>query len=108
MKNKEKGKGMTKVIVIAVLIILIFLLFPRRYSLKDGGSVIWGSIGYGCIYTIELRHKLPISVDERGYGYYENGVIISVLGITIFNNSSTDYSDIAIAPHDQYHESAPI
>ena len=70
--------------------------------------MIYASIGFGCIYRIEHRHRLPQTLDERGYGYYENGIVVSVFGVEVFNNASTDYDDLAIAPHDPYHERAPI
>jgi len=96
----KKQKSLKKIITITVLIaVAVFFLFPRRYSYLDGGSVAYGSFDLGFTYKVEQRHRLPSVVDADGYGYYENGTVISVFGIEIYSNAHTDYNDLAVAPH---------
>ena len=105
----KKQKSLKKIITITVLIaVAVFFLFPRRYSYLDGGSVAYGSFDYGFIYRVELRHRFPSEDDENGYGYYENGTVISVFGIEIYNNAKTDYNDLAVAPHSPDKEIVPL
>ena len=107
--SKEKPKDLKKITVTVIIVaIAIFLLFPRIYSFKDGGTVVYASFGFGIIYRVEQRHRLPSTVDENGYGYYENGTVISIFGIEIYNNAKTDYDDLAIAPHSPDKELAPL
>ena len=104
----KKQKSLKKIITITVLIaVAVFFLFPRRYSYLDGGSVAYGSFDLGFTYKVEQRHRLPSVEDADGYGYYENGTVISVFGIEIYNDVHTDYDDLAVAPHDPYNETAP-
>ncbi len=106
--NNDKKTGKKKyVIIFLVVFLILFLLFPRRYTYLDGGSVAYGSFGFGIIYKVEQRHGLPQTVDADGYGYYENGTVISIFGIEIYNNAHTDYDDLAIAPHDPNNETSP-
>lgn len=109
MKNTNKNTFNKKkfIVILLIVLLIIFMLFPRRYSYLDGGSVAYGSFDFGFIYRVEQRHRLPGAVDADGYGYYENGTVISVFGIEIYNDVHTDYDDLAVAPHDPYNETAP-
>ena len=73
-------------ILILLALIVVFIFFPRRHSLKDGGTVTYESCFSGVVYTIEQRHRL------QDNGYYENGIAIYIAGIEIFNNSEIDNS----------------
>lgn len=108
-QTTHKGKMATLrfILISLTALLIIFLLFPRKYTYLDGGSVAYGSVGLGFIYRVEQRHRTPSIVDADGYGYYENGTVISVFGIEIYNNAHTDYNNLAVAPHDPNHEIAP-
>ena len=100
-KNKKNIKK-KHIIILLIVLLIVLILFPRRYAYLDGGSVAYGSFDYGFIYRVELRHRFPSEDDENGYGYYENGTVISVFGIEVYNNAKTDYNDLAFAPHSTY------
>lgn len=74
------------VIIILLALMAVFIFFPRRHTLKDGGTVSYESCFSGVVYTIEQRHRLQ---DD---GYYENGIVIYIAGIEVYNDSSIDYS----------------
>lgn len=97
--NSKRSIKKKHIFFLIVVLLVIFFLFPRRYTYLDGGSVAYGSFDYGFIYRVEQRHRFPSKDDENGYGYYENGTVISVFGIEIYNNAKTDYNDLAFAPH---------
>ena len=80
----KKTKKIVLIVLLAVVAILNFLLFPRRYRVLDGGSVFYQSAGFGFIYSIEIRHELSRD-------YYEVGTVIQVFGKEIFNNTHLDY-----------------
>ena len=87
--KKTKTKKVIGIIsIVLVAIILGFILFPRRYELKDGGSVAYCSYGYGIIYQVENRNRIYI---EGDYSYYEIGTVVYVFGIEVFNNAHVDY-----------------
>ena len=87
--KKSKTKKVIGIIsIVLVAIILGFILFPRRYELKDGGSVAYCSYGYGIIYQVENRNRIYI---EGDYSYYEIGTVVYVFGIEVFNNAHVDY-----------------
>ena len=87
--SKEKPKDLKKITVTVIIVaIAIFLLFPRIYSFKDGGTVVYASFGFGLLYSVEQRHRL---YDEAGYAYYEIGTVITIFGIEVYNNAHVDY-----------------
>ena len=73
MKMKKKT-----IIVIIVVIILSALFIPIPMHLNDGGTVEYKAL----IYKISKVHRLAENL-EKGY---EDGVIIEVLGIEVYNN----------------------
>lgn len=101
---------MKKKIIIAI--IFIVLLTPIPLYLKDGGTVEYKAL----IYQITKVHRLVGDIN------YENGVIIEVLGMEIYNSvikdshqsfSAKQLSDMALEyffknttdllPKDEYH-----
>ena len=66
------------IIVIIVVIILSALFIPIPMHLNDGGTVEYKAL----IYKISKVHRLAEKM-EKGY---EDGVIIEVLGIEVYNN----------------------
>ena len=78
------------VIDIVMNAVLVFLLFPRRDRLKDGGTVTYESFWFGSIYSIEKLHEIYFD------GYYNSfrvGTIITVFGEEIYNSAHVDYSN---------------
>lgn len=65
--------------ILTFIIILFILIFPVKFSLKDGGTVIYQSLTY----SIHKVHS--ISEGMNGKDYWE-GTIIEVFGIEIYNN----------------------
>ena len=62
--KKTKTKKVIGIIsIVLVAIILGFILFPRRYELKDGGSVAYCSYGYGIIYQVENQNWIYVEGD---------------------------------------------
>ena len=88
-KNKDKKKSpISKAVIVAVLLLAVIVLFPRRKDLLDGGTVSYSSIGMGAVYEIECRHRLH---PEDGKIYNEVGTIISIFKKEIYNNVHVDY-----------------
>ena len=88
-KNKDKKKSpISKAVIVAVLLLAVIVLFPRRKDLLDGGTVRYSSIGMGAIYEIECRHRLHA---EDGRIYNEVGTIISIIKKEIYNDVHVDY-----------------
>ncbi len=84
--DKKRISKKEAVILIILFLVVVFIFFPRRKTLKDGGTTAYDSCFGGIIYTVEQRHRLQ---DD---GYYENGIVIYIAGIEVYNDSSIDYS----------------
>ena len=87
-QDKSNNKIIIIVISIAVCVLLAFLLFPRKYEFKDGGSVMYCSVAFGAIYKVEQRHRIYV---ENGYSYFEIGTVVTVFGVELYNNAHVDY-----------------
>ena len=61
-----------KLIIISVIVLLMILLIPVKYRIKDGGTIIYHSI----IYEIENVNNLE----------GDRGTIIRILSIEVYNN----------------------
>lgn len=72
---------MKKKIIVAISILLaIVLLCPIPMQLKDGGTVKYQAL----LYSISDVHRLTPSTESG----YEEGLIIEILGMQVFNNAS--------------------
>ena len=71
-------KKRTLIIVCILLLMLLFLL-PIPIRLKDGGSVVYTALLYQ---VQDVKRLAPV---ESGKGF-EDGLIVKILGIEIFNN----------------------
>ena len=92
---KKKHRKTTIVIIILVFVAFsVFLIFPRKYQLLDGGST--GYRGFMYIYSIEDRCSF-VSLD--GEYYYEKGTVITIFGIEIYNGTKIDTTQTAIGHH---------
>ena len=70
---------MKKKIIVAICIFLaIVLLCPIPMRLKDGGTVKYQAL----LYSVLDVHRLAPSTESG----YEDGVIIEILGMQVFNN----------------------
>ena len=69
---------MKKAIVVICILLIIALLVPIPMRLKDGGTVKYQAV----LYSISDVHRLAPSTP----GGYENGIIVEVFGIPIFNS----------------------
>ena len=72
MKNKKM------VILIAIVILLVLCLIPKKNQLKDGGSIEYNAI----LYTVTDVHSLN-EASETGY---DEGITVDILGFRVFNN----------------------
>ena len=67
-----------KIIKYIIIVIMLFLLIPTTNRLKDGGTVEWKSLTY----KITKVHSL----NKNQKTEYDDGIIIEILGLEIFNN----------------------
>ena len=67
-----------KVMVSIVIVLLIILLCPIPMRLKDGGTVKYQAI----LYSVSDVHRLAPSTESG----YEEGYVIEILGMQVFNN----------------------
>lgn len=71
-----------KIIRTAIIIITFVLLFPVKSQLKDGGTVEYQAL----LYKISKVHRLIPIEDMEKNKQYDDGMIIEILGIEVFNN----------------------
>ena len=64
-------------IVCILLVIILLITIPLR--LKDGGTVVYKALAY----SVSRVHRLASVKAEKEY---EEGIIIKVLGIEVYNN----------------------
>ncbi len=67
---------------IMVVIILLILLFPIRYQLKDGGTVEYKAL----LYKVSKVHSLTLVEEMENGKYYNEGIVVEILGFEIYNN----------------------
>ncbi|MBR3463423.1 MAG: hypothetical protein IKH20_12195 [Clostridiales bacterium] len=100
IKEKMKNKTVRIFIISLVVVLSVFVLFPRKFQLLDGGTT--GYRGFMTIYTVENRNRLTI---KNGETYYETGTVISVFGIDIIHIPSSDESKVTLGTHSSEVES---
>lgn len=74
-----------KAAIAVIAVILLILLFPIRYQLKDGGSIQYKSLAY----EITKVHSLISEEEMEKEGKvepYDDGYTIKILGFEIYNN----------------------
>ena len=69
-----------KLIVALFIVATIILLFPIPRQLKDGGTVEYHAI----LYSVKDVHRFH--PDLEAAKEYQEGTIIEILGIEVFNN----------------------
>ena len=68
-----------KNVYIVCVLLAIVLLIPIPLQLKDGGTVEYKAL----VYRVLKVHRLaPVELGKE----YEEGIIIKVLGIEVYNN----------------------
>lgn len=74
-----------KIITILVAIILLVLLFPIRNKLKDGGTVEYQAL----VYKVSKVKRL-IAIEEMEQAgkikEYDQGIVIEIFGLEIYNS----------------------
>lgn len=74
-----------KVKRVLFIVILLILLFPIRYELKDGGTVEYKAL----VYKVSKVHRL-ISIEEMEQEgkikAFDQGIVIEILSFEIYNN----------------------
>lgn len=66
-----------KLLICVVVICSIILLCPISFRLKDGGTVKYQAL----LYSISDVHRISHNSEDG----YEDGIIIEVLGMEIYN-----------------------
>jgi len=67
-----------KIAIILCVLLVVALLVPIPLRMKDGGTVKYQAV----LYSVSDVHRLAPSED----GGYEDGIIIEILGMQVFNN----------------------
>ena len=68
--------------IIVIILLLVFLLFPIRMNLKDGGSVRYKSL----VYEITKIHQH--TPDIASVKPYIDGFEVKILGMTIYRETN--------------------
>ena len=66
-------------VAIVCILLVIILLIPIPLRLKDGGTVEYKALVYR---VLKVHRLVPIESGKE----YEEGIIIKVLGIEVYNN----------------------
>ena len=67
--------------IAAVIIFFVVLLFPVRYQLKDGGTIVYKSLTY----SVEKVHSLTLMSEMQKTGkMYNEGVRIELFGVEVY------------------------
>ena len=69
-----------KTIMRICALLLVILLIPIPFHLKDGGTVIYRAITY----SVEVVHRLNPDIDSEQA--FLEGTIIKIFGIEVFNS----------------------
>ena len=67
-----------KILIVVIIVLLLILLIPIPMHLNDGGTVEYKALTY----RISKVHRLTGNLEKM----YEDGTIIEILGMEIFNN----------------------
>ena len=69
---------MKKLITVICILLVIALLLPVPMRMKDGGTVKYQAL----LYSVSDVHRLAPTAESG----YEEGIIIEILGVQIFNS----------------------
>lgn len=80
-------KKVINALICVVIAVLVVLLFPCVYVLRDGGSIVFESLTY----TVSKHHSMLYGWNNQ---YIENwywvGYTVEIFGKEVFDNSHTD------------------
>ena len=102
----EKKKELTigKVVLIILIAVFVFIMFPRRYSMKDGGTVYYGSWPAYIIYSVQRVHEL---VQENNRKYFRKGIRIRIFENVVYEDTYVDYDHPEPTGHSpEYYEAS--
>ena len=71
-----------KAIIIVCVLLAIVLLFPIPMRLRDGGTIQYKAI----LYTVSDVHSLATVEEQEAGKEFNEGIIIEILGLELFNN----------------------
>ena len=71
-----------KIIIAFCVLIAVILLFPIPVQLKDGGTVEYNAL----LYKVSDVHSLATLEEYKQGKEFNEGIIIEVLGVEVFNN----------------------
>lgn len=71
-----------KAILIMAVLLAIVLFFPIPLRLRDGGTVQYKAI----LYTVSDVHSLATIEEQEAGIEFNEGIIIEILGLELFNN----------------------
>lgn len=74
-----------RLVIVIIVVILLILLVPIPRYLNDGGTVEYKALTY----KISKVHRLTDNLETE----YEDGVIIEILGVEVFNNVNKKSND---------------
>ena len=72
---------MKKTKLFIIILVLIVMLFPWRFNLKDGGSVVYQSL----FYQVTKYHSINYPSAENPY---IEGLEVKILGITVYRQTN--------------------
>ena len=81
---------MKKWIIVALILIMLILVIPIPLQMKDGGSVHYNAILYDIYDIHRIQSSNILNADGIYEPVYKDGIIIKVLGIELFNNTTSD------------------
>ena len=102
----EKKKELTigKVVLIILIAVFVFIMFPRRYSMKDGGTVYYGSWPAYITYSVQRVHEL---VQENNRKYFRKGIRIRIFENVVYEDTYVDYDHPEPTGHSpEYYEAS--
>ena len=93
MENSKTTVSHTGFLIVLIVIILVVLLFPVSYALRDGGSMSYMSrLG---IYEVRVWHQAHLGDEVDGVSYlyrpskvrYRVGTTVTIFGFIVFDNT---------------------
>ena len=102
----EKKKELTigKVVLIIIIAVFVFIMLPRRQSIRDGGTVYYDSGLGGFVYSVKQLHEL---VRENNVNYFRKGIRIYIFNKAVYEDSYIDYDHPEPTGHSpEYYEAS--
>lgn len=70
------------IVIVGIVLLALFLLVPVPRRLKDGGTVEFTAL----LYKVSRVHSLADTEEMTQGKAYNDGVIVEILGMEVFNN----------------------